>query len=72
MALNGISTLTFKRDRQDAKLAAAGIKRATTGRRSTLDITQLPTRYSIGDNFSGNLDDQPNIGGLVSGRPWTI
>lgn len=66
MAANGISTLASKEARQVAKLAAAATKRAATGRASTLDITKLPTQ------FSGNaIVDNPNVGGLVQGRPWS-
>jgi len=66
MALNGISTLATKQARQAAKLSAAATKRAATGRRSTLDITKLPTQYS------GNaIVDNPNLGGLILGRPWS-
>lgn len=66
MAANGISTLATKQARQAAKLAAAATKRAATGRRSTLNISQLPTQYS------GNvITDNANSGGLVLGRPWT-
>ena len=35
--------------------------------RNVLDITQLP------DTYNGNVpngDDNPNVGGLVEGRPW--
>ena len=72
MAANGISTLQYKRDRQDAMLAAEAIKRAAQGtRRSTLDATQLPTRYGVGSNNAGDIVDNPNVGGLVTGRPWT-
>jgi len=71
MAANGISTLPYKRDRQDAALAAAAIKRAATGRRSTLDATQLPTRYGVNSNSPNDIVDNPNVGGLVAGRPWT-
>jgi len=71
MATNSISTLEFKRQRQDAKLAAAAIKRASTGRRSTLDVTQLPTQYAVGDNDTNNVVDNANAGGLVTGRPWS-
>lgn len=66
MAANGISTLATKQARQDAKLAAAATKRATDGRRSTLNTSQLPTVYSGND-----LVDNANVGGLVQGRPWT-
>ena len=66
MAANGISTLATKELRQKAKLDAAAIKRAATGRRATYDITRLPTQY---DN--NGIIDNPNTGGLVQGRPWT-
>ena len=65
MAANGISTLATKELKQQAKLAAAAIKRAATGRRAYLDITELPTQYS-----GNNTVDNPNTGGLVVGRPW--
>jgi allophanate hydrolase subunit 1 len=66
MAQNGISTLSTKQARQAAKLAAAATRRAATSRRSTLNISQLPTVYS------GNaISDNANSGGLVLGRPWT-
>ena len=71
MAANGISTLQYKRDRQDAALAAAVAKRAAAGRRSTLDATQLPTRYGVDSNDASAIIDNPNVGGLVPGRPWT-
>lgn len=65
MALNGISTLATKELRQKAKLDLAAAKRATNGRRSTVDITELPTQYS--DN---GILNNPNAGGLLQGRPW--
>lgn len=85
MALNGISTLSSKQARQVAKLTIAQAKRrgqivANTGAISgsanssqpfyrtlnTYDLTLLPTQYS------GNVVvDNPNVGGLVQGRPWT-
>lgn len=71
MASNGISTLAFKRDRQNAKLAAASAKRATTERRSTLDATQLPTQYGVDSNAAEDIVDNENSGGLQTGRPWT-
>jgi hypothetical protein len=70
MAANGISTLALKRDRQNAKLAAAATARLASGRRNTLDNTQLPTLYNATSN-AGALVDNPNVGGLVAGRPWT-
>jgi len=65
MALNGISTLATKELRQKAKLDLAAVKRTTTGRPSTVDITELPTQYS--DN---GLINNPNTDGLLQGRPW--
>jgi len=66
MSLNGISELATKELRQKAKLDLAAEKRATDGNlRATVDLTTLPTQ------FNNNLVvNNPNIGGLVSGRPW--
>ena len=69
MAANNISTLEFKADRQIAKLDLAKINRTASGRTSTLTITDLPTTYKAGDNTL--LVDNPNVGGLVQGRPWS-
>ena len=67
MSANGISTLATKELKQVAKLDQAAIDRAAVGNpRATYDITQLPTQYS--DN---TVVDNPNVGGLVTGRPWT-
>ena len=71
MAANGISTLQFKRDRQEQKLALAQTNRASSGRRSTLVLDQLPTVYAPGDNDTNNVIDNANPDGLVTGRPWT-
>jgi len=71
VAANGISTLEFKRDRQDAKLQLASSNRAATGRRSTLEETQLPTLYAPSNNDTNDVIDNANAGGLVTGRPWT-
>jgi hypothetical protein len=66
MAANGISTLATKELRQKAKLDLAAANRAAQGNsRATYDITQLPTQYN--DN---SIIDNPNVGGLVAGRPW--
>lgn len=77
MAANGISTLSTKRARQDAKLTLAGNDRAainliTPGRYTdtSADATQLPTRYTVGDNDTNHVTDNPNVGGLRKGRPW--
>jgi hypothetical protein len=66
MAQNGISELATKELRQKSKLDLAAAKRATDGNaRATYDITLLPTQFN--DNAA---IDNPNIGGLVQGRPW--
>jgi hypothetical protein len=66
MADNEISTLATKELRQKAKLDLAAIDRAADGNaRATYDITQLPTQYDGND-----VVDNPNVGGLVVGRPW--
>jgi hypothetical protein len=64
---NTISTLATKELKQKAKLDLAAAKRAVNSNpRATYDITQLPTQYD------GNaVVDNPNVGGLVIGRPWT-
>ncbi len=67
MAENGISTLATKELKQKAKLDLAAAKRAADGNpRATYDITQLPTQYNDND-----VVDNPNVGGLVTGRHWT-
>jgi len=67
MAANGISTLATKQLKQVAKLDLAASDRAAVGNpRATYDITQLPTQYSGND-----IVDNPNVGGLIQGRPWT-
>jgi hypothetical protein len=84
MAKNGISTLSTKQAKQAAKLELAKLKRKgytlnadgtvasgpdTTANfyraRNDFDITELPTQYS-----GNNITDNPNVGGLVIGRPW--
>lgn len=69
--------MATKRERQDAKLIQAGLDRAARnviepGRyaNTTADATQLPTRYAVGDNNTNNVVDNPNVGGLLTGRPW--
>ena len=77
MSLNGISHLSTKRARQDAKLALASQDRidrnvVQPGRYTdtSADATQLPTRYAVGDNDTNHVVDNPNTGGLTQGRPW--
>jgi hypothetical protein len=66
MAANGISTLATKELRQKAKLDLAALDRAAVGNpRATYDITLLPTQYN-----NNEIINNPNIGGLVPGRPW--
>jgi len=66
MGSNGISTLANKELKQKAKLDLAAAERAADGNpRATYDITTLPTQYNGND-----LINNPNIGGLVQGRPW--
>lgn len=70
MAANGISTLSTRQARQQAKLDLAQTKRqalGTNGFRSlnTYDLDLLPTKYS-----GNTLVDNPNPGGLEAGRPW--
>jgi len=70
MAANGISTLTYKQQRQAAKLALAATDRAASNRRYVLDSTQLPTLYATSDNDTSDVVNNANTGGLVIGRPW--
>ena len=66
MSLNGISTLATKELKQKAKLDLAALDRSVEGNaRATYDLTQLPTQYDNND-----VINNPNIGGLVVGRPW--
>ena len=66
MSANGIAQLSTRELRQKAKLDLAAAKRAQDGNpRATYDITQLPTQF---DNNS--TVDNPNVGGLIQGRPW--
>jgi hypothetical protein len=66
MSANGIARLPTREARQKAKLDLAAAKRATDGNpRATYDITQLPTQFDDDDIF-----DNPNVEGLVQGRPW--
>lgn len=72
MAQNGISTLATKQLKQEAKLALAQTKRQIATQYehrllNVLDITMLPTKY-VGDA----VVDNPNPGGLLDGRPWTV
>ena len=70
MSDNGISHLTYKRQRQEAKLKLAADKRAATGKKSTLKKGNMPTRYTPSNNDSGKLKES-TTGTLKTGRPWT-
>jgi hypothetical protein len=84
MAANGISTLATKELKQKAKLDLAALKRqgytldvdgtVLSGpdtstpfyrARGTVDLTLLPTQYN-----DDAIVNNPNVGGLVEGRPW--
>ena len=56
-----------KQDRQIQKLEIAKAARTADGNpRDTYTINDLPTKYT------GNaVTDNPNVGGLVDGRPWS-
>jgi hypothetical protein len=63
---NKIGRLATKELRQKAKLDLAALDRAASGEaRATYDITELPTQYNDND-----IVNNPNVGGLVEGRPW--
>lgn len=73
MAANGISTLSNKKLRQEAKLALADQDRIERnlfepGRYAdtSADINQLPTKYKADNTVTNNL----NPGGLLPGRPY--
>jgi hypothetical protein len=73
MAANGISTLETKELRQVAKLDAAAIKRAATGRRATYDITRLPTQYDANDVIDNpNLDEFTLTPGVIRAGVYKI
>lgn len=63
---NKIARLATRELRQKAKLNLAALDRASTSEtRAYYDLTQLPTQYDADD-----VIDNPNVGGLVQGRPW--
>jgi len=63
---NKISRLATRQLRQEAKLNLATLDRtASNNSRASYDITELPTYY-VGDTVT----DNPNVGGLIEGRPW--
>lgn len=69
MSANGISHLTYKRQRQEQKLKLAAEKRAATGKRATLKKGLMPTLYTPSDNDTNNCK-KITTGSLKSGRPW--
>ena len=85
MSANGISTLATKQLKLEGKLNIAELKRqgytlnpdgsvasgpdtnANSYRtRNVADVNLLPTKYS-----GNTLIDNPNVGGLITGRPWS-
>ena len=70
---NRVGHLTTLEDRQVAKLTIAELRRQAGGNTSapyyrslnTLNISELPTQYS-----GNTIVDNPNTGGLITGRPW--
>ena len=70
MSDNGISHLTYKRQRQEQKLKLAAEKRAATGKRSTLKKGLMPTMYQAGNNDTSKKKEI-TTGTLKTGRPWT-
>lgn len=65
MSQNGISTLSTKQLKQNAKLNAAATKRTIDGRPHILDKTLLPTVYT-----NNTVTTQVHPEGLILGRPW--
>ena len=70
MSANGISHLTYKRQRQEQKLKLAAEKRAATGKRSKLKKGLMPTLYTASENDTAKKK-QITTGSLKTGRPWT-
>ena len=70
MSANGISHLTYKRQRQEQKLKLAAEKRAATGKRSKLKKGLMPTLYTASENGTAKKK-QITTGSLKTGRPWT-
>lgn len=63
---NKIARLADRETKQKAKLDLAALDRTASGyARAYYDLTELPTYYS-GDT----VVDNPNVGGLIEGRPW--
>jgi len=69
MASNGISTLTYKRDRQVAKLNLAADNRNASGRNRFFDLQQLPSAYTDSDNNTANRTVNNSS---TLGRPWAL
>lgn len=56
-----------KEDRQIQKLEiAAKARTVDSNTRDTYTLTDLPTKYT-----GNTVTDNPNVGGLVAGRPWS-
>jgi hypothetical protein len=86
MAANGISSLSTKQAKQEAKLAIAQAKRQgkTVARDGTITGSKDTTKNyyrplnnlditELPTKYSGNsLINNPNSAGLIQGRPWTL
>ncbi len=55
-----------KEQRQIQKLEIAKVKRAATSRTNNYNRDNLPSKYT-----GNSVIDNPNVGGLVNGRPWS-
>ena len=72
------STMASKHERQIAKLELAQTKRKAGGDSTkpyyrslnTFNATRLPTQYAVNSDDTNDVVDNPNVGGLVIGRPW--
>jgi hypothetical protein len=67
-----------KHERQLAKLELAQTKRKAGGdstkpyyrKLNTYNAAFLPTQYAVNSDDTNDVVDNPNVGGLVIGRPW--
>lgn len=66
LSSNTVARLSSRSDRQNEKLELSRAKRIVLNKpRRFLDVRLLPTVYS-----GNTVVDNPNIGGLIKGRPW--
>ena len=69
MSSNGISHLTYKRQRQEQKLKLAADKLVARGSKSTLKKGLMPTLYQAGNNETAKRK-AITTDTLTPGRPW--